>query len=824
MASRVSGRDGAVNSMRTIGLGALSFVALVALVMMASVPLTLPAQGLLSVATLLIMIGILSIGGMEKWRLLFALVGLFLVLRYIIWRTFYTIPFHADLPTFIPGLLLYFAELYAVLVLVIGFFSIARPMRWENPGLPEEPENLPSVDVFVPSYNESAELLRTTLAACRNMDYAPERLTVYLLDDGGTDEKIWSDNAEKAAEARERRRELQDLCEELDCIYITRERNERAKAGNLNAAFHKTTGDLVAVFDADHVPSRSFLQMTAGHFLEDPDLFLVQTPHFFINSDPQERNLAQYERQHSEHEMFYHIVQPGLDNWNSCFFCGSAALMRRKHLMQNNGFSGESITEDCETALNLHAMGFNSRYVNCPLVAGLQPETLQDFIKQRTRWAQGMTQIFIFNNPMFKTGLNFGQRICYTSSMVFWLFPFARLIMILGPLVFLFFGAQIYDARVEEFLAYTLPGLVAVMLISSFLYGRYRPPLVSELYEFIQCTFLSRALLHCILNPRKPTFSVTSKDTGSEDEEQHLSPLAAPLLVLIVLMLGGVAVSAYRLITSQDLWDVYIVVAAWNLANLLVALSALGVVLEKPQRRKMPRVDIYGDGLFYEFDETYQVWQPMSAELLDASATGARYRIPAELLETPITKGDFIRVAPAEDLLHILRPDDGGVDDDPELAGYDPEELQRLYWEGHDWAADALTRYETRRKKEELDAQEHILTDENGVPKGVWLQVLNTRMSRNLLEFRGRFVPQTAQDHGAITAIVYGDHRRWQTEIEKRREDRNLLAGIGRFLRISAFATRDFVRFYVNKNRKARQARKSAASGAGGAQGAADRR
>ncbi len=52
----------------------------------------------------------------------------------------------------------------------------------------------------------------------------------------------------------------------------------------------------MVVFDADHAPERSFLKSTIGHFAEDPNLFLVQTPHFFANPDPIERNLGTYKR------------------------------------------------------------------------------------------------------------------------------------------------------------------------------------------------------------------------------------------------------------------------------------------------------------------------------------------------------------------------------------------------------------------------------------------------------------------------------------------------------------------------------------------------
>ena len=63
----------------------------------------------------------------------------------------------------------------------------------------------------------------------------------------------------------------------------------------------------------------------------------------------------------SENEMFYGIIQRGLDKWNASFFCGSAAVLRREALETTGGFTGISITEDCETALELHATRLEQR-------------------------------------------------------------------------------------------------------------------------------------------------------------------------------------------------------------------------------------------------------------------------------------------------------------------------------------------------------------------------------------------------------------------------------------------------------------------------------
>src|SRR5207247_10130726 len=99
----------------------------------------------------------------------------------------------------------------------------------------------PDVDVFIPTYNESTQIVRRTAIGAQAIDYP--RKNIYVLDDG-------------------RRPEMEAMTRSLGCFYITRPDNHHAKAGNLNHALGRTTGELVAIFDADHVPVRSFLQQT----------------------------------------------------------------------------------------------------------------------------------------------------------------------------------------------------------------------------------------------------------------------------------------------------------------------------------------------------------------------------------------------------------------------------------------------------------------------------------------------------------------------------------------------------------------------------------
>jgi len=523
------------------------------------------------------------------WRLIALALGTSIVLRYVYWRTTSTLPPINQPENFIFGLLVYLAEMYCVIMLALSLFVVATPLPSRRaPRLPED--ELPTVDVFVPSYNEPADLLARTIAAAKAIDYPPDKLSVYLLDDGGTEQKRNSERLEAAAEAQQRHTELKQLCADLDVHYLTRARNEHAKAGNLNNGLAHSTGEIVVVFDADHAPARDFLHCTVGFFRDDPKLFMVQTPHFFINPDPVERNLRTFQKMPSENEMFYGIIQRGLDKWNASFFCGSAAALRRSALAETDGFKGRSITEDCETAMELHSRGWHSIYVDKPLIAGLQPASFASFIVQRSRWAQGMMQILLFQRPFMKRGLNLPQRLCYMSSVMFWFFPLARIMFLIAPLFYLFFNLEIFVASGSEFLSYTLSYMIVNLMMQNYLYGSYRWPWVSELYEYAQSLYLLPALVSVLLNPTKPTFRVTAKDESVS--ASRLSEIAWPLFAFFVLLLFGVGMTVVKLIAQPYKADVTLVVGMWNLLNVLLAGCALGVVSERGERQSSQRLAI----------------------------------------------------------------------------------------------------------------------------------------------------------------------------------------------------------------------------------------
>lgn len=639
-------------------------------VYVSSVFLTLNQQFVLSWGMIGAALIIKRFGGVrpELQRIVLMCLGLFISVRYIVFRATDTIVY-IDPITLAAMLGLFLAEVYGMLTYALSMFVNAYPLRRKPITVNPDDDGLPTVDVFIPTYNEPNEMVSITAAAAARMYYPKDKLRIYILDDGGTDQLCRHPDPDRARKARERRDDLSTLAQFLsefhEVRYMTRDRNLHAKAGNINQALCRTHpdpltgaaaetmervcrigesvyqdgGELVLILDCDHVPTRDFLINTVGYFQKDEKLFLVQTPHFFVNPDPVERNLDSYQDNPGENEMFYGAVQLGLDSWNGSFFCGSAAVLRRRYLMEIGGLMGETITEDAETALALHGRGYNSVYVPKPMVCGLSPETFDDFILQRNRWTQGMIQIFLLKNPLFTGKMKIYQRLCYLNNCVFWFFGLARVMFFVAPLLFLIFGLNVYNASLTQVLAYAIPHVFGAVILSGYMFGHVRRPFFSELYEFVQGVFNIPAIISVIAQPRSPSFKVTPKEKNLKTD--FLSPLALPFYLMMLISFIGFGFAVFRLLVYPWQTAAVLIGGVWLTFNFIFVLLSLGVVYERRQVRRRHRIatDEPGALRLLGAEATYP------GRVVDVSEDGFGIELAAD---APIKVGDRVELL-AED-------------------------------------------------------------------------------------------------------------------------------------------------------------------------------
>ncbi len=553
-------------------------------------------------------------------RLVFKSLVLYLAVRYFVWRTLTTLNFsHWTSATF--SLILYAVEaisfvsccLYAMQTI----WSSEKRRSREADRYAQDVKSgqyCPSVDVYVPTYNEPDFIVRRTVMGCQAMDY-PNK-TVYILDDT-------------------RRPAMQQLAQELGCEYIIRPDNQHAKAGNLNHALKLTQGELVTVLDADFVPFKDFLTRTVG-FFQRSEIALVQTPQNFYNPDYHARNLGLEHFLPNDLENFYGMLQSNRDVANAVICCGSSYVVRRNVLAEINGYYTRCCVEDFQTSLVMLTRGHRIVYLNETLSMGESTRTFADFVDQRLRWLQGNMQIYYCTDevPMW-TQLTWMQKSYLISQLIHCFQSALRVVFLLTPLVSVYSGISPYVANSSDIIYYFLP----FFLLHVCVYGwatNYRVSYFwNEFYETVLCFAGLQRLGLILRNPFAKASRVTRKGVKENSKNYNLSytmPFLG-LLGLTVLILACQVLGYYQglwVTISANSW----VVIFWLLYNAVFMALAVFSAIDQPIRRLLDRFPLRTGCTVKVGDRTY------SGYTLNVSEGGAKialftddFRADAALVE-----------------------------------------------------------------------------------------------------------------------------------------------------------------------------------------------
>jgi cellulose synthase (UDP-forming) len=543
-------------------------------------------------------------------------------------------------------------EIYGLWALaVLTWFSWSRPAAVRPAATQGR-----TVDVYVCTYDEPTEVVMATLAGCRALAYPH---TTWLLDDG-------------------RRSEMAEVAELAGARYLTRPDNSHAKAGNINAALPQTDGDLVFVLDADHVPMPDALDALVGYF-DDERMGLVQSPHDFFNHD----SVQHYVVGRHEQSLFYRVICPGKDRHGAAFWCGSAALIRRRALIEIGGVATETIAEDFHTTIRLQRHGWRSRYHDEVLVQGLAPHDLDGYLLQRDRWARGNLAVFTLpESPLRARELQPLQRLSYFASLFSYLAPPMRLLLLLTLGLVLWTGELPMKISVAALAALWLPAVALNLSAGAALARGYMRIPETAHYELLTMEIYIRAL-RCAVRPGRTAFKVTPKQ-GSDGGGLAAVGKLRLVVACAVLLAGGTILRLLDLAGAGPLPDLpgiaAVVVPLLGLIELRRLLATLFAVGRRSQRRLVYRFE--GDAPAHCFLPEAHV----AARLVDASAAGLGLvadaplgvgKRPAVLLELADASGEVHEVAAKVDV-RSCRERDGRFLIGATIADIDPDSRLRL--------------------------------------------------------------------------------------------------------------------------------------------------
>jgi cellulose synthase (UDP-forming) len=501
-------------------------------------------------------------------------------LRYLWWRFDATVlPYPHDGLTFYWVWFLFVIELLAFTEIVIFLLTMSRYAdrsveadRLQAAFAAQPQDEWPTVDVFIPTYDEPIDVLERTIVGALALDYPKHKFKVYVLDD-------------------KRRDWLKKYCEEKGVVHVTRPDNLHAKAGNLNHGLKVSYGELVAIFDADFVPYRQFLRRTVPFFRE-PAIGIVQTPQHFFNKDPVQSNLGIERVWPDEQRLFFDEMAASRDAWDVSFCCGSCSIMRRQAIEAIGGIPTESITEDLLTTLAMLNKGYKTRYLNERLSMGLAAENLRGYFVQRSRWCRGGIQtLFVRNGPIRGPGLDLFQRIMFIPLT--WLIQYVvRFSILIVPPIYLWTGvAPLYFTSIADIIYYQLPVLLAYFFLMLWITPTRYLPIVSNAVGAFSTFRLLPTVIATLIKPFGTPFQVTPKGSGVEQNEFDVYTFTCTA-TLVALTAVGVIINLVPEWSTIVKGEFSVVVMFWAAANIVVLVIAALICFEKPR----PSVDSFSIG------------------------------------------------------------------------------------------------------------------------------------------------------------------------------------------------------------------------------------
>lgn len=280
--------------------------------------------------------------------------------------------------------------IYAVSLLLIFFYALAQLnllfnylKAKKNPSVSEQfnfenPGEIPFVTIQLPVYNELYVMPRL-LDNIVEMDYPADKLQIQVLDDS-TDESFWA-TADHIKKLRQNGINIQ---------HIWREKRTGFKAGALKEGLENATGEFIAIFDADFLPKRDWLQKTIPYF-KDEKIGVVQTRWGHLN-----RDYSLLTKVQAFALDFHFILEQVGRNFGNHFinFNGTAGVWRKSCILDAGNWQGDTLTEDLDLSYRAQLKNWKFKYLEEVETPAELPVVISAAKSQQFRWNKGAAENF----------------------------------------------------------------------------------------------------------------------------------------------------------------------------------------------------------------------------------------------------------------------------------------------------------------------------------------------------------------------------------------------------------------------------------------------
>ena len=239
--------------------------------------------------------------------------------------------------------------------------------------------NAPKVTVQLPMYNEMYVAERI-IEKTAELDYPRDKFQIQVLDDSTDETKEIIANKVKELAAKG-----------IDIIHIHRTDRTGYKAGALDSAMDKVSGEFIAIFDADFVPDTDFLLKTIPYF-QDDKIGVVQTRWGHLN-----KTYSMLTELQAFGLNGHFAIEQGGRNANGHYinFNGTAGIWRKSCIADAGGWEHDTITEDLDLSYRAQMKGWKFKYLEDVISPAELPITMSALKSQQHRWMKGGAEVFM---------------------------------------------------------------------------------------------------------------------------------------------------------------------------------------------------------------------------------------------------------------------------------------------------------------------------------------------------------------------------------------------------------------------------------------------
>lgn len=531
---------------------------------------------------------------------------------YLLWRIFFTIPFHDGYLVLIFAVALVISEVIsnftAYVLILLKVFNKKDKIKNQNITY-DVNEELPKIDILIVTHDEDVELLSKTVNAATFIDYPDKsKINIVICDDGN-------------------RQSVKELASKYNVQYIGLKDNKTAKSGNINHALSILNAPLFVIFDADMIPFSSFLNETVPLFMQNlkdvrnnpnntKPLGFIQTPQSFYNADIFQFNLYSEKIVTNEQDFFSRDINIVNGNNDGALFTGSNALFLKEAVKEVGWFPTKTLTEDFELGVRINIAGYASMSTDTPQSSGITPVDISGVIKQRKRWARGVVKscknLHIFLNPKIKM-IN---RLILCNVFFYWWSFLRRAIFIAAPILFALFDFKVINANFFLLMLIWAPGYFLLHFILGDSSSEIRDERMGEIQETFFAPYLIMPVILETLGISAKKFKVTDKaiKTSLKDKLYAIPYIILWILVLISIIKFNYGKWGFEIIMGS-------VVTFWLITHLINLTFCIFIALGRNIYRRGERFERKETG--YVFDDRLNKWLEITT--IDISDNGLSF-------------------------------------------------------------------------------------------------------------------------------------------------------------------------------------------------------